>query len=251
MLKVYKEEFVLRATHCDLTGQWKPTAILETMQEMAGTHAELLGVGRNALITKNVVWVVTRAEVVMDRYPSMLERITIETFPMPNRRWFFPRYFIFRDEQGNKIGHAGTLWALLDLSTRKMAKPDEVSALMPDNSDLLAPLGLPATVTEVSGTIESADFMPVYTDLDVNGHVNNTKYMDWCCNALGVDTMRSQCFARFAINYDMELMPGQPVHAELRRLANDFSYCGFHGGKRHFDIGGVLTERVQDVTTFR
>lgn len=243
MLKTYKEELILRTCQCDLKGQWRPSAILETMQEVAGTHSELLGAGRNALIQQGVVWILTRVEVVMDRYPKIGERISVETFPMTVRRWFLPRYFIFRDEAGNEIGRAGSLWALLDIHSRKMVAPDDVKKLMPDNSDLLAPLGLPATVSEVSGTLSVQDFLPVYTDLDVNGHVNNTRYMDWCCNALGIDTMDAYCLGRFAINYDAELRPGQQVHAELRRLANDFSYCGFHDGQRHFDIGGVLAER--------
>lgn len=243
MLKVYKEEMTLRTSQCDLNGQWRPSAIMETMQELAGVHSELLGVGRNALIKQGVVWVLTRVEVVMDRYPKIGEHLSLETFPMPVRRWFFPRYFVFRDESGAEIGRAGTLWALLDIHTRKMAAPDSVKKLMPDNSDLLAPLGLPATVTEVSGTLETEDFLPAYTDLDVNMHVNNTRYMDWCCNALGIDTMRTSFLARFAVNYDTELRPGQQVHAELRRLGNDFSFCGFHDGLRHFDIGGTLAER--------
>ena len=251
MLKVYKEEMLIRTSQCDCNGQWKPSAILECMQEAAGTHGELIGVGRNALLEKNVVWVLTRIEVVMDRYPSIGERITVETFPMAVRRFFFPRYFIFKDEHDVEIGRAASLWALLDINTHRMASPASLNLLFPDNSDLLAPLGLPATVAEVSGTLECSNFMPVYTDLDVNGHVNNTKYMDWCCNALGIDAMREMCFARFAINYDMELLPGQEVHAELRRLANDFSYCGFSNGTRHFDVGGVMTERRQTVQTFR
>ena len=243
MLKTYKEEVVIRTCNCDLAGQWRPSAILETMREIAGAHSELLGAGRNVLIQQGVVWILTRLEVVMDRYPKIGERISVETFPMTVRRWFFPRYFIFRDESGNEIGRAGSLWALLDINTRKMVSPDDVKKLMPDNSDLLAPLGLPATVAEVSGTLEASDFMPVYTDLDVNMHVNNTRYMDWCCNALGIDTMSKYCLGRFAVNYDAELRAGQEVHAELRKLANDFSFCGFHDGKRHFDIGGVLMER--------
>ena len=36
---------------------------------------------------------------------------------MPVRRWFFPRYYVFRDEQGQELGRAGSLWALLNLST--------------------------------------------------------------------------------------------------------------------------------------
>ena len=55
MLKQYKEETLLRTCHCDFMGQWRPSAILETMQEVAGTHSEMLGVGRNALIEQGLV----------------------------------------------------------------------------------------------------------------------------------------------------------------------------------------------------
>lgn len=243
MLKTYREDIRILTRDCDLTGQWKPSAILETMQELAGIHGTLIGVGRNALLQKGVVWVLTRVEVVMDRYPRIGDMVSIETFPMPVRRWFFPRYFVFRDEQGQEIGRAGSLWVLLDVNTRKMAKPDICSALMPDNSDLLAPLGLPATVAEVSGTLETGVYTPVYADLDVNGHVNNTKYLDWCCNALGIDTMKACCLSRFDVNYNMEILPGQEIRSELRRLGDEFSFSGFCGDARHFDVGGVLACR--------
>ena len=49
---------------------------------------------------------------------------------MPVRRWFFPRYFIFRDASGAEIGRAGSLWVLLDIHTRKMTKPDLIQSLM-------------------------------------------------------------------------------------------------------------------------
>lgn len=243
MLKQYKEETLLRTCHCDFMGQWRPSAILETMQEVAGAHSELLGVGRNALIERDLVWILTRVEVVMTRYPSVGDSVAVETFPMPVRRWFFPRYFVFRDARGEELGRAGSLWALLNLSTRHMAPPDGVAKLIPDNSDLLAPLGLPGPVTEVSGPLAVERRMPVYTDLDVNHHVNNTKYMDWCCNALGIDRMRDNALRRFCLNYDAEVLPGQEIRTELRTLGDHFSFCGFHGEQRSFDVGGEMMAR--------
>lgn len=240
MQKTYTETFRINAYQTDLNARLRPSAILELMQEMAGGHAELLGIGRSMLLNQNLVWVLTRVEVQMARYPKHGEQISIETFPMPNRRWFFPRYFIFRDEEGRQIGCAGSLWVLLDVNERRMSKPDPVLHLMPDNSDLTPPLGLPATVSEVAGTLESALRTPVYTDLDMNGHVNNTRYLDWCCNALGIDVLRSSELAAFAINYNQEILPEQEVRTELRRLGNDFSFSGFHGEARSFDVGGVL-----------
>ena len=203
-------------------------------------HSEILGCGREPLLKQNAVWVLTRSEVQMDRYPGVGETVCVETFPMPNRRWFFPRYFIFRDADGSEIGCAGSLWALLDIHERRMCKPDPVIAMMPDNSDLTPPMGMPATVAECSGEPVCESRFPVYTDLDMNGHVNNTRYADWCCNALGIDTMRTQEFAAFAVNYNQEILPGCAVATALRRDGNTFSYSGFIGGKRHFDVGGTL-----------
>ena len=125
MQKIYRDELLLRTCHCDMQGRWRPSAILEAMQEAAGTHAELLGCGRNRLLSDNIVWVISRIELHMDRYPSIGERVTVETFPMPCRRCFFPRYFVFRDADGNTLGCAGTLWVLLDLTTRRMTAPCE------------------------------------------------------------------------------------------------------------------------------
>lgn len=214
------------------------------MQETAGVHAQKIGFDRGTIIQQGLVWVVSRLEVVMDRYPTMGETVQVETFPMPIRRWFFPRYFIFRDASGAELGRAGSLWLLLDWNTRRMAKPDAIAHLLPDNSDLIAPLGLPATVTEVDGESTHGLFIPQYTDLDVNQHVNNTKYMDLCCNALGIDTMRTNCLQRFDVNYAQEIRPGQVIETDLRRLEDAFSFSGCENGVRHFDVGGVLAPRA-------
>ena len=242
MRKTYTQEFRVASYQADLTARMKPSAILEIMQEMAGAHAELLDVGRSRLDPMNLAWVLTRVEVRMERYPRSGEMIQVETFPMPNRRVFFPRYFIFRDGAGNQIGCAGSMWVVLDVTTRRMVSGAEITAFMPDNSDLTAPMGMPVTVEEIAADSEEALRLPVYTDLDVNGHVNNTRYLDWCCNALGIDVMRTHEMRRFAVNYNQEILPGQEVHTVLRRNEDSFSFSGFEGDKRHFDVGGALVK---------
>lgn len=244
MLKTYKEEVLIRSYQTDMNARLRPSALLQLMQEAAGAHAEKLGIGRNALIAQDLAWVLTRIEVEMDRWPSSGEKIMVETFPMALKRWFFPRYFVFRDERGRDIGRAASLWVLLDLKSRRMSRPDAVTPYLPDNSDLLAPMGLPAVVSEVSGTLETGERVPVYTDLDCNGHVNNTRYVDWCCDALGIESMQRLEFRHLIVNFDSEVLPSQVIRTELKRLGSDFSFCGFEGDKRHFDIGGVLAQRV-------
>ena len=246
MYKTYQEEFVLRTCDCDFTGAWRPSAIMQLMQELAGAHSELLGCGRNALIKNNIVWVLTRCEIHMEKYPHMGDRITAETFPTANRRWFFPRYYFFRDEEGGVLGYAATLWALLDVENRRMLPPGDVAKILPDNADLPVRIGLPATVDTVEGEEKLQWRRPTYFDLDVNQHVNNTRYADWACDALGVETMRRYCLETILVNYDAEVRPDQEITLHVTQNGLNYRVAGYHEDKLHFEIGGKLRPRAPE-----
>ena len=244
MMNTYDETFTLRPRDCDLNDKWRPSAILETMQDVAGTHSLLLGCGREELVKKNIVWVLSRSELHMDRYPVSGEKITVHTFPTPTRICFFPRYYIFTDARGEMVGKAGTLWLLLDLTTRRMLPPGDVGKLIPDNQDLSVPMNLPATVGNLQGEEFVSEYHPVYTDLDVNGHVNNTRYADWLCNALGIDMMTEYEPDRIILNYNHEVLPGHVV--TLRRIlkGNEYRLSGIVNDSTAFEIGGSLRKRT-------
>ena len=244
MVNTYDESFTLRSRDCDLNGKWRPGAILETMQDMAGTHSKLLGCGRDELVKNNIVWVLSRCELHMDRYPADGESVTVHTFPMPTRVFFFPRYYVFTDAHGEMIGKAGTLWLLLDLSTRRMLPPGEIGKLIPDNRNLSVPMNLPATVGQLQGEEFVSEYTPVYTDLDVNGHVNNTRYADWLCNTLGIEIMTAFEPERIILNYNHEILPGHRV--TMHRILRDREYrlTGKVGDTVAFNIGGILRPRL-------
>lgn len=244
MLKSYQETFTLRTCDCDFTGDWRPGAILTTMQEIAGTHSNLLGCGRDELLKNNTVWVLTRCEIRMDAYPRIGDTVTAETYPTALRRWFFPRYYLFRSQEGKLLGYAATLWVLMDFVERKMLPPGDVAKTLPDNSDFVPPMGLPGTVEMTQGEEKRILRRPVYFDLDVNQHVNNTRYADWACDALGVDAMREYCMDTLRINYEAEILPDQEMELHLSRQGDRFYMAGVHQDKRHFEIDGTLKKRT-------
>lgn len=243
MQKTYSETFLIRTSHCDMDGLWKPSSILTAMQELAGAHSHLLGCGRDVLLQQNTVWVLSRTELVMDRYPAVGETIRMETFPMANKRWFFPRYFHIYDGAGALIGKAGTLWLLMDFQARKMAPPESVLPFMPDNTDLVAPLGMPGNIAPLAEEALETLRMPAYTDIDVNRHVNNTRYADWLCDALGLALMARREIAHLLIHYTHEILPGQEMVLHLQAGEEAFRLWGSHGEEKHFDMGGALRER--------
>ena len=242
-MKSYQESILLRTCDCDVNGQWRPSAMLTAMQEISGTHCAMLGCGRDDLLKRGVVWILARTEVQMSRYPNLGETVTVQTFHRPVRLRFFPRYYIFRDAAGEVIGQAGTLWLLMDIHTRQTIPAGDIAALMPDNSDLPAPMALPTSVKQLQGVETVSYYDPVYTDLDVNGHVNNTKYADWLCNALGVETMTKYAPQRMILSYNAEVLPSQRMELHLIRQGLEYRLAGYHGEKLAFEIGGQLMER--------
>ena len=244
MMKTCEETITLRPRDCDLNDAWRPSSILASMQDISAEHALLLGCGREELLKKNIVWVLSRMELHMDRYPRGGEQIKLVTFPTPTRLSFFPRYYIMTDAHGEMIGKAGSLWLLMDIQTRRLMPAGDVARLIPDNRDLSVPMRLPAAVGALQGEEFVSTVRPLYTDLDVNGHVNNTRYADWLCNAMGIDMMRRFELESIIINYNHEVLPEQTV--TLRRIlrGNEFRLQGESDGKVAFEIGGLLRERI-------
>lgn len=237
------ETIQLRAIHCDMCHTWKPSAILETMQETAGAHSESFGLDRATMDSWGLAWVLTRLKVEFTRVPVSGETITAETWPLPNRHMFYPRSHIFRDTDGNEVGRARSLWVVMDLATRRIVKGEQVAERITVNPDLGPALGMPATVRALPGDPVIGTVIPRFTDLDANVHVNNTKYLDWCANALDMEIMREKCIVAFNVNYDAEILYGTPIRTELTMDGDSFAFLGFSEEKRHFGVSGRLAPR--------
>ena len=243
MLKTYAEDFLIRQSCADMGGTWRPSAVLEAMQETAATHCEHLGLGRKELDARGVAWVLSRTHVELDRLPAIGARVNVETYPLPLKHMFFPRVNTFRGETGAVIGRAASLWVLIDLETRRIVQDDYVLSRLPDNSDLDAPAVLPATVRPLPGEAREFELTAQYTEYDMNGHVNNARYLDWCCNALGLEALRERAIRAFDVNYDAEVRPGTILTASLTRVGDRFAFTGTAEGKRRFAVSGALAPR--------
>jgi acyl-ACP thioesterase len=146
------------------------------LQEVAGDHSTLLGTDRESLMRKNLFWAVIRHRVQITRLPGKNEKITVQTWPMPTTRTAYPRSTVAYDEQGNECFRGISLWVLMDAESRAMVLPGKsgvtVNGLL-TGSELAAPgsMALQNAPLQMHRTVR-------YSDLDVNGHMNNCRYMD-------------------------------------------------------------------------
>lgn len=182
MEPLHIKEFQISPVSLDRYGRLKISQMLGYLQDVAGEHSALLGTDQNALMDKNLFWAVIRHRVQITRLPGSGEKLRLETWPMPTTRTAYPRSTIAYDEKGNECFRSISLWILMDANTRAMVLPGksgvEVSGLL-RGCELQAPSSL---IPKEMGNSQTRTVR--YTDLDINGHMNNCRYPDWVLDLL-------------------------------------------------------------------
>lgn len=209
MKPIYTQTFEITAAYVDRYGRLKPSSILFFAQEVAGMHCQELAVDYDTLAQRRMFWAVTRHKVQITRLPLRGETVRIETWPMPTTRVAYPRSMVAYDANGNELFRSISLWVLMDLDNRNMILPgksgiDVVGTLR--GNELASPLGLPAKA------LRSHRQRPVcFTDLDRNGHMNNTKYLDWIDDLLPSPFHAQHTVKEITVCYIAEAREGQTL----------------------------------------
>lgn len=215
MEPIYKQRFSLDHIHTDRFGRAKLSTLLYLIQEAAGAHCGLLAVDENRLSHKHLFWAVTRNRVQITRLPRLGETVTVETWPMPTTRVAYPRSVVAYDEAGQELFRSISLWVLMDDRTRAMILPGK-SGIVVDGTltgnELSAPHAIATRPMERSALRRVG-----YSLLDQNGHMNNTRYMDWLDDLLPSDFHRQHTPQEFTLCYLNEALEGEEItlHYEL------------------------------------
>lgn len=208
-------DLIFRQTHTvdsfatDCFGRLKTSMLLYYLQKAAGGHSALLGVNDDVLIDKNLFWAVTRHYLVINRLPRLGEKVTVETWPMPTSRVAYPRAVAFYDENGQELARAVSLWVLMDIENRTMVLPGksgvDVNGILRGNEVELFKFPLPKELpNERTVTV-------TYSLLDKNGHMNNTRYLDWVNDLLPASFHKAHTPAEILLCYHSEALEDQQI----------------------------------------
>ena len=215
MQPIYRQQFHIDPAAVDRFGRLKPSMLLLYAQEVAGHHSDQLSFTYEELARRGLFWAIIRNRVSITRLPREHENITIETWPMPTTRTAYPRSTVAYDEQGNELFRCISLWVLMDVNSRAMVLPGRSGVEL---EGTLRGLELPAPKSLAPRPLGKQLGRCVrFTDLDVNGHMNNTKYLDWLMDLLPSWFHREHTLKDFTLCYMNEALEGQPlqIHWEL------------------------------------
>ena len=211
-----ERDYRLLWMHFDRYGRMQPAAMLEIFQDLAIAHAEELGIGRSAMLEKNVVWVVIRTKLEVLREPKYNTIVRARTWPHSLSKFSFIRDFTIRDEQGELLVKATQEWVLMNFETRRFSSAKDAYHGPHDFDEARAFEQKPRKISDFEIEGEPAFVVtPAYTDIDVNGHVNNAVYPNFVMNALNPGPEGS--LRTFQIDYRHEVLPDVPLSLYVHR----------------------------------
>lgn len=241
MNKTYTETFTVRGTECDAYHRMRLDAIFLNMQEVGEMHAKQLGVGHAAMLARGYFFALTRVHITVNQALVAGQTVVHTTWPGVSNRFFCPRYHEFRAQDGTLLAAAASLWCILDMEKRTIVSPLKVDLQFPDNSDLPSPISLPNRLPALGTDAHHIARIPVYSEFDVNGHVNNTKYIAWLCDALGRSTLANAFIGDLTAGYEKEIREEQPLDLAISQQDDTFTFCvASTSGEKHFVAGGTL-----------
>lgn len=246
MNKTYTETFIVRATDCDVSRRMRPAALFVAMQEGGERHAISLGLGYDAMMERGLFFVLARIHVCFDRAPLCGEKVIHTTWPGTSNRFFCPRFHTFTLEDGTPLARAGALWVILDVNQRRIVSPLSANLPFPDTSDIPMPTELPTRLPQLGEETAAFTRTPAYSDYDINGHVNNTRYIGWLCDALGNELLKDYTISDLVAGYEKEIVTDAPLNISLSHQDDHFTFLvASAGGEKHFVAGGTLRKETQ------
>ena len=199
MKPIHERTYILEATDVNSADRLKNSRLLAIMQEIAGEHSALLGADRSALEDRKLFWAVIRHRVQITRLPQSGESIRVCTWPMPTTRTAYPRATVAYDADGNELFRGISLWILMDMTTRAMVLPGksgvEVAGSLQGNELTLPGSLLPQKLPN------REDRTVRFSDLDLNGHMNNCRYMEWVDDLLPAEFHRTHSPKQLLVCY--------------------------------------------------
>jgi medium-chain acyl-[acyl-carrier-protein] hydrolase len=191
------------------------SAFFNLIQAAASDHAEELGLGLNSIQQLGIFWVLSWVRVEVEAYPGYRMPVTAATWPHSRHRIFSLRDFIFSGPGGQIFARARSAWLLVDAEHKRVAHLERLPRPVPYVEDRQAMEALPQKMAPLDGGETVLRRTIGYSDLDLNQHANNARYVQLLMDSYPLEFHRQHDAAALTISFSAESRAGDVL--EIRR----------------------------------
>lgn len=205
------QEISIPCYNTDAGARLKPAAFMDYAQDIAYWAASELGFGYENLHVHHTAWVLARMHVHFEEPLRWKDNVTLFTWHKGANGLFYLRDFDLKDTEGSSRITATSSWVVIDERTRRMVRPEDLKDLLDPDLNVDNAIEEPAPKLFAPKAIEPAMQHTVsYSDLDINGHTNNARYVVWAMDCLPPEVTQKPLKDLY-INFIKETISGDAV----------------------------------------
>lgn len=200
---VWSEGVRVRAFEVGPDGTGALPALCNWLQEAAGNHATALTWGVENLQEQSRTWVLARLHLRVDRWPRWREELTVRTWPSGVARMYAVREFqLAAGEAVLAVGTSG--WVVLDTANHRPVRPGGELAEMASRTPPRLLEDPFERLPELPAGGAAVEVRVGRSDLDLNGHANNVRFVAWVLDGMPADEAGGSRLAELEIDYRAE-----------------------------------------------
>ena len=210
---MYEFNSRVRYSEIDHHGTLTLPALINYFQDCSTFQSEDVGLGTEVLKAEKRAWILSYWQGIAERDPALGERITIGTFPTEFKGLFGNRNFYLKDESGNMIAKAYSVWVFLDTETGRPVRPEEKD-IKPYGMGEALDMPYKGRKISLSKETEALEAFPVRRyHIDTNEHVNNCQYVQMALEFLPADRQ----FRQIRVEYKKSAVLGDVIYPKRSR----------------------------------
>ncbi len=225
--ELLEHKFTVSSADVDSKGNFRLAALLSLCQEVAYMHSTRLGFGYERLRALDLAWVLSRAQVDVVRMPQWREQVEVKTWHKRQSGLYSLRDYTLTTLEGEPLVKVTTSWLIINIATRRITRLDRVP--QGDREIEFCTYDCDAIESEAprldtpEGGYSLDSHRVRYSDIDLNQHVNNAKYVEWLIDRSPRSVEGLQCFV---INFNHEALFDQIVDMQITEEQDDIYICG-------------------------
>lgn len=218
----WTESFTVRSYEVTPHGYAALQTLCNYFQEAAGNHAQQLGLSREAMLRRGTAWVLARLRIQVRRYPAWKQAVQVETWPSGVNGLYATREFMLRDGEGGTLALGTSAWAVIDVERRRPVRiPEDVYDITPPEQP--RPLAFADRRVPAPDRVDHERRFDVrFSDLDVNQHVNNVRYVEWALEAAPRDMLMTQQPTELDVHFRAETALEETVETQAQQEGDRF-----------------------------
>ena len=233
----YEQTCPVTARDTGLFGQCRPSGVLTMLQEAATSAACEIGVSGPVMLEKyNALWMIARMWYRLERPICWGDQVTVRTWHREDRGAVLYRDFDIA-VNGAPAGEAVSAWVLADADSRRLLRMAAVEETRGSGGGHLCKERTLNRLVLPEEMFHAGSRTFHYSDTDINGHVNNVKYVDAMTDALHLEALLPGHYvSELQTGYLAECRAGEALSLSAGRVEDTWYVRGADGtGKSRFE----------------